>query len=1159
MSSNEFPTFATNRPDVGQTVGAAIEKMFKVLREGSATTPAISIATAYINPGGFALLSTELEAASKVRLLIGAEPEFEAQQSYVNNDADKRTRLKLALQDHDKWLAAERDSTGFTREAVDNAKAMVEWLRSETDGLARVEVRRFPHGFLHGKAFISEGLMKSAIAGSSNFTYAGLAKNAEINLGTYGPNSHASDVLEWFDHYWNQSTEFDLAALYETQWNPHQPWFVFMRMLEALYGAHMDEEGATGQLGLTAFQRDGVARMRRLLEANGGVLVADEVGLGKSYLAGEVIKAATEVNRQRAVVICPASLKKGMWEPFLEQHGFTRNVAVYSYEEIRNKTKVPNEPGDGASASELRKYENQVQKWKKFQNRIEDFALIVVDEAHNLRNDSTSRAIAVDNLILGSKHPKQVILLTATPVNNSLYDLESLIKYFIRNDAQFAGVGIPSIREYIKRAQEMDPENLTPDHLFDLMDQVAVRRTRKFVKENYSGDKIVGRDGVETTISFPTPKSRRIEYDLTGSGKALVERMLYALSVDVDGQMNSHAFRRDDPDHLMLARYTPSAYRLDGDLARHQVTNAGLLRSALLKRMESSPAALAMTLKKLVAAHNAFIHALELGVVAIGSALLELTSSDDEDFVQILENFDLDERTDLNNADEYRMSELLADVENDRDLLEELVRLADDALNESDPKFEKLVVELSEIAVSAKRIDALAIPEGDKRKVIIFSSFADTVIDIHRRLTRYIDAHPDSPISIYKGRIGEPVMGAYASVHNAGASGGVDQGGRAALIAGFAPKTAGEIVNGVAVDEDRFDILVTTDVLAEGVNLQQASQIINYDLPWNPMRIVQRHGRVDRIGSQHPYVHLGLYFPGDLLDEMLGLEATLERKLAQANAAVGEHIDVFAKGRARTEVILSDKSMEKMDELLETRGGSSAISGEEFRRRLHLYLKRNDNKLPSRKLPFGSGSGFVNPKISGNGYVFCVKIADHELPWFRFVEVGPDWVPILVEGKPKISSESLVSLFAADPETESRQRELSNEAYSAAFSAWELAQSDIFDEWTQLTDPSKTQPRPPKAFREAYSLISAKGMHLDVALRNEILLKLNTVPSGKIERAVRRTLNSSNLEAEIIAEIVTIIEQSGIPPQTENFALPPVNVHEIRLVAWMAVQGNLSG
>lgn len=165
--------------------------------------------------------------------------------------------------------------------------------------------------------------------------------------------------------------------------------------------------------------------MRRLLEEIGGVLVADDVGLGKTFLALEVIAAATEEQRQRVLVAAPAALKASVWDPLLERYDISRRVSVHSYEEIRSRM-------DPEHPEHLGFYE-----------RAEDAALVIVDGAHNLRNAGAAHSEALDRIILAGRHPKKVVLLTATPVNNSLIDLETLVKYFIRDDARFASIGIP--------------------------------------------------------------------------------------------------------------------------------------------------------------------------------------------------------------------------------------------------------------------------------------------------------------------------------------------------------------------------------------------------------------------------------------------------------------------------------------------------------------------------------------------------------------------------------------------------------------------------------------------------------------------------------------------------------------------------------------------
>ena len=167
------------------------------------------------------------------------------------------------------------------------------------------------------------------------------------------------------------SDPYDLAALYGRLWDPHTPWSVYLRMLWELYGQHLDADenpNVRPGLNLTRFQADGVLRMERLLEEHGGVLVADEVGLGKTFLAGEIMYRTANVNRQRVLIVAPAALKSSMWEPFLEAHDFSRWVKVYSYEEVRNRLDADKGPIDA------------------FLKEIEDYSLVVIDEAHNLRN-----------------------------------------------------------------------------------------------------------------------------------------------------------------------------------------------------------------------------------------------------------------------------------------------------------------------------------------------------------------------------------------------------------------------------------------------------------------------------------------------------------------------------------------------------------------------------------------------------------------------------------------------------------------------------------------------------------------------------------------------------------------------------------------------------
>ena len=1142
----QLPDFATNaapsEPDT--TVADKVNELFRLLRQNKVTAPPIAIATAYINPAGFALLADELETAPRVRLLLGAEPEEDSVRAITAGDADQDARRDAAIAAHQAWLEAERDTMGFARVPTSEAKRMVEWLqRVDPDGAATVEVRRFTGGFLHGKTYLVEdGAAQAAIAGSSNMTYAGLAHNAELNLGTGGGTSSASKVREWFEHFWDLSEPYDLAELYGRLWDPHTPWSVYLRMLWELYGEHLDADEnpnvRTG-LNLTRFQADGVTRMERLLDEHGGVLVADEVGLGKTFLAGEVIYRTANINRQRVLIVAPAALKSSMWEPFLETHDFSRWVKVYSYEEVRNRL----DPDKGSIDT--------------FLQEVEDYSLVVIDEAHNLRNSGAQRSGAVDRVITAGS-PKRVVLLTATPVNNSLNDLETLVKYFIRDDARFASLGIPSIREYIKQAQAIDPANLTPEHLFDLMDQVAVRRTRKFVKEHYANELIIGPDGKPTTIKFPQPKVRRIDYDLDDDGLALIDAMVYALDDPTDPHApRAWEDRSRDPKRLMLARYLSSMYTVDHDLQEYQITNAGLLRSGLLKRLESSPQALHASLERMIVSHESFLEALGKGYVLKGEALSEWVTSDSDDLDEFVLEFDQDDQ--IESVDGYHLAELQADVDSDIILLRELRELAEVVIDGLEPKVERLVDELTQIAAEAQRVDPRGLSHADRRKVIIFSAFTDTVLPIYEAVVKAIENAPaGSPLADYRGRIAPPIMGSYAKTHERGASGGVDQGGRASTIAGFAPATAGpRNAAGEPSAKDEFDVLFTTDVLAEGVNLQQAGQMINYDLPWNPMRIVQRHGRVDRIGSKHDYVFLGLFFPAERLDALLELEARLEAKLALADAAVGAGEVLPGRGPGHEVNLADDQVIDEFEKLLDSGGSSASLSGEEYRRRLFgAFNMEPVLKSDVLSLPYGSGSGFVNPVVHGNGYVFCVKIGKSAKPWFRYVPAHDDWTLRLTEdGEPIVSSDTLISLRVADPQNSNADRWLPEDVYDHAFDAWEIARDSVYAAWKELTDPNAFQPDLPLSFRDAYSLVLRKGGYLGKDAQISLANRLRSVPSAKVARQVRGALNQGATDEQRIGLVTEVLDEAGITAPPPREPLPDIEKHEVRLVTWMAVKG----
>jgi hypothetical protein len=1125
------PVFATNRIEAGESVADEINRLLRGLREQLANPPTIAIATAYINAQGFDLLSEELGRAPRVRLLIGAEPQQPEERLFSRRPTDEELLTK-AVDDHERGLHEERDLAGFSVQRDESERRLVAWLRMlDETGTPRVEVRRYTKGFLHGKAYIPESDLAGVLAGSSNLTYAGLRLNKELNLG-YETGTHKKLVREWFEELWEEAERYDLAAMYEERFRLHDPWIVFLRMLVTLYGYPGDGDAAYEPvLRLTGFQRDGIARIRRIIETWGGALLADEVGLGKTFLAGELIAEATKRDRQRALVVTPAALKDSMWIPFLDAWDLTSaRVKVLSYDELRL-----------SDEHEL--------------DRLDEYALVVIDEAHNLRNPATARADVVRRLLSGS-YPKELLLMTATPVNNSLLDLHTLVTYFVKNDAALASRGIPSMYRYVREAQAQDPEGLSPAHLFALLDEIAVRRTRGFVKRHYAGTTIRDPAGRDVPIEFPTPRVERIDYELDAAGEALLERVITALEPDDLDTEKWTPGRPPRPGRLTLARYVPSRYAIREDIEAVQVVNAGFLRSGLLKRLESSPYALAETLGVVIGNHEDFLRALSLGKVLRGKALQAWAEADDdvliEEVVAALGDEDLDSVGEL--ADYYGR-ELVDDVEADLVLLRELRAEAQRVSAGRDPKAERLLTKLTEIATEAARPSRdSGVSEGDRRKVIVFSTFADTIEDLHRRVASALaSAAPDSALSVYRDRLADAVRGRKQ---------GIDQTARARILAGFAPATAGRLnEDGTPLDADRYDLLLTTDVLSEGVNLQQAGRIINYDLPWNPMRLVQRHGRIDRIGSRHREVNLGCFFPSANLDDLLRLEETIQRKIAYAAVSVGVPDVIPGQKAKRIEVILADsreqieRLRQERPELFESGGDSAALSGEEYRRRLEIALQDGLVRSRVERLPLASGTGLRSILAAEHGWVFATEVGPDRDARLAFVAASPAWeVRYQVDGIAQVDESPLTCLTYADPGDPSIYAELPDEAYAGVFAAWPEARRAIWRSWMRLTDPANLQPDIKGVLRRAADLVRDAQSSLTPAERGKVAVALAQRWPLRIAREVGHILDDEAVPmSDRVAMLQQLVQREGLEAPPPPKPLAPIDEDEVRLVAWMAV------
>lgn len=480
---------------------------------------------------------------------------------------------------------------------------------------------------------------------------------------------------------------------------------------------------------------------------------------------------------------------------------------------------------------------------------------------------------------------------------------------------------------------------------------------------------------------------------------------------------------------LTLARYQPENYPAGQQSSALDTAIVGLIRSGLLKRFESSVHAFACTTEKMAREHELFLKALDQDVVLRKTFFQELSAAEGDDEL-IDELIESGEHTEPASA--YDVATLRRDAESDRKLLAEMHRRTARVKDHEDPKLAELVKELVKVVEHAREEAATPEDERRSRKVLVFSFYEDTVNWIEGFLDRVIER--DKRLACYRGRM--------ASVAGNEVRHGVS---RRDAVWAFAPESSGAPPGS---QEDKFDLMVCTDVLAEGLNLQQCRNGINFDLPWNPMRLVQRHGRIDRIGSPHKRVFLRTYFPDAQLDALLNLEARVRRKLAQAAASVGLEVAPIERGaegqQSFTEAREEIERLRQNDASIYERGGtvSSAQTGEEYRQELRKALIKRGGEI--RLLPWKAGGGLVKGKR--RGHFFCAIVGKRI--YLRFVPV--DGGDILSE---------LGTCLRLIECSEDTPMVMPLDLKQTAFSAWQKARQDIFASWTYETDPAHLQPK----------------------------------------------------------------------------------------------------
>lgn len=1027
----------------------------------------LSVATGFVNLGGLGVMA-ELADGRPTRVMIGAEPDqgLGAGQGIV-------ATFDMQVRD----LMRERDLSRFppSRQGRE-LKKVDEWLARD-----EVEIRRYTDRFLHGKAYLlgNADAGRAALVTSANLTGAGLSRNLELGMVHYQPGQSAA-AIEWFDGLWEKATDYkeELRNRLFPGIEFASPEDVYLRaLLELMDPLDADPDRASRpDIELAPFQREGYERAREIMNRHGGVIYADGVGTGKTEIGLSFIEETTKESGEYALVVTPPQLRK-RWDDRVQQAQLA--AKVISFQDLAADEQLNDELGTNAK--------------RVLPIRKDAYRLVIVDEAHALRNEDTTWHRAMERLLGGTQ--KRVLLLTATPINNTLWDFFNLVMLFARHDLGLADAGIDSIRQLFiaAGANSGDPEDLRPEVLFPLAEATAVRRDRVFIEQNYPDAQFPN----GTPVRFPEPRMSTARYDLDASHPGLVQEIV------------------DHIDLLSMARYTPSKYLLaDGEGEAREIQVAGLIQSGILKRFESCWEACLKTVKRMIAAHELFLEAWKEGIALTGAALLEAIKQeyDGSDLADWIAAEELDG---ADGVDAYD-PQFAEAVEADRIRLEEIAELLSALTPQADPKL-AMLVELIEASPA--------------QKVAVFATFADTV--------RYLDEH--LPVEL-RGRERVTVIGSETNPDE-----------RTMMMSRFTPKSI--VSSDYEPPAGEVDLLLATDVLAEGQNMQQAQAVISYDMPWNPQRVVQRNGRVIRLMSDHDEVYLATMLPepGEL-EAILGLEAKIQGKI-KAAGVFGMESEVIA-GLEKDEVTaFAERLVEGDEELLaEQEMESGAFIGEQLRRMIERASDEGEVKRVLA-MPWGVGASFRQTAAGASkgspGIFFAVRT-----PPMEGAEEGYRYWRYVSAGDQETTDVELEILKVIDPEGGEACDPPSADRLEAA---WMIASTEIVEEHNARldfrdADAERIGPRQ----RWAIDLLRDPTVNYSSESRAELAEKaLSVARSSAIRRRLtelqRQTEEGELSRDDAAEEVISLVESYGLRPVRPLPAPAKVTADDLGVVCWMSV------
>ena len=931
----------------------------RYLEEWSGIAKSFDIATGYFEIGALLALDGKWQRLEKIRILMGAEITHRTRKALL--DAVRARAVQIL----DGSIEADKEANPF----LHGVPAILGALRS-----GQIECRVYDKDKFHAKAYITHAKLEvvgsQALVGSSNFTSPGLTKNIELNIQVQS-GREVAQLQEWFETHWNEAAEVTDAVIETISRHTHlyTPFDVYAKALQEYFRGHeltateWDETRSKMFPRIDRYQREAYWALMKIARQHGGAFLCDGVGLGKTFVGLMLIERLVLHEGKRVVLFAPKATKEGVWEPHLRDwlphiggvggNADFSNLAVFSHTDLGREGDYP----------------------ERFRRIAELADVVVIDEAHHFRNPGTrgggedgaepSRYYRLYNLLGNAERPKTLFMLTATPINNRLSDFRHMAELFTRREEAYFGrtLGVNNLSAHFNQMEKAlrnrvghEPTDVA-EHMTEVQEilftdeifrQLVVQRSRAYARESQ-----IRETGKAT--AFPERRAPQVaEYSI---------RRTYGRLLD----MFEKAFTRKSP-LFTLPMYYPLAWYKGPDTSidpleeGRQGQIVGLIRTNFLKRFESSVVAFELSCDRLLQKLLAFLavhsetdaekkrlerwksqNAEILGYAT--QRVLNLwgvdTEEDEDEDIVPQEMLDAVERLDRK---EYGVEEMMSETFLD---LDQIVQFLDEARKfepEHDDKLQKLVRLLTSKELAGQ-------------KVLIFTEFADTA----RYLKRQLD---------------QAGIDGVAQVDSASKS------NRGDVIQRFSPYYNGSSSAALA-DKGRTEIrvLISTDVLSEGLNLQDASRMINYDIHWNPVRLMQRIGRVDRrmnpeveqrLIAEHPEVagsrgkvSFWNFLPPDELNAIL----TLYTKVTQKTLLISKTLGIEGK-----KLLTPEDDFDALKEFNHAYEGTKTAVED-----MHLEyqaLLQADPELEARlrRLPGATFSGRKRVAKEARGVFFCYAL-----------------------------------------------------------------------------------------------------------------------------------------------------------------------------------------